>query len=647
MKAEIVAEKQTGGIAMAVEFFNCFHWQYSGIDELKRYLNNQGLTLSQVEEAFTIHKKEIAHELSQSDKGEIEIDPIEAAVLFLRKDKQEEGMNLLHKFFKAEFFYCTILECLKKEYYGELAGIAKENEFSMTSKDVEEIFRCIPTLFKFHTRFYNDLQRGANIGWMFIRHLNFFNLYLEYMRDCTQTVSKIRGYILDDSLHKVLSNIRKRSKRRRDDMVDLLLVPLDRIVDYKNLVDKLYAYADKTHAMNYGFLGKAAKNLSKIAKVIETEKYDISNKNEMNKAQLFFGKGIDVLVTNRVILRRGMMAYKTKLVSLKKKMYMFFLFNDALVWSMKKNEDPNIVKLWSCSVVKSSGKKFKLQTKGQFKALNLECASEEDRDEWYDAVEAAIISATEAETSAWSNFKTTDESPGTINKRSFSLYQNHNRTETMGSDQNGDGDEKKSNQEVKTQSSQQKLKSSKEDDGLAIETFKTAEMTSFSAPKAAAKMRNDDEMKGERVNGLKTVSPFSSQQVAQKSTKLKLSALNENSDEKKQRKPSCIRIEEDFDSFSESVKRAGTAGSSIFFLSLEDSKVSPDKSPELKDSSRIVVPIGNQISPLPEETIPGHRKTPSSPEETMQSQRRSSSVPQGEKHKHKKTPSFSLRLRDL
>jgi len=160
-------------------------------------------------------------------------------------------------------------------------------------------------------------------------------------------------------------------------------------------------------------------------------------------------------------------------------------------------------------------------------------------------------------------------------------------------------------------------------------------------------MRNDDEMKGERVNGLKTVSQSSNQQFAQKGTKLRLSALNENSDEKKQRKPSCIRIEEDFDSFSESVKRAGTVGSSIFFLSLEDSKVSPGNSPEMKDSSRISVPIGSQITPLPEETKPKHRKSPSSPAVTMQGQGRSSSVPQGAKHKHKKTPSFSLRLRDL
>ena len=72
-------------------------------------------------------------------------------------------------------------------------------------------------------------------------------------------------------------------------MVDLLLVPLDRIVDYKNLLDKLYEYADKIHAMNYRFLGEAAKNLSKIATAIEAEKYDISNKNESRNLAAIFG----------------------------------------------------------------------------------------------------------------------------------------------------------------------------------------------------------------------------------------------------------------------------------------------------------------------------------------------------------------------
>jgi len=624
MKTEIVSEKQPEGVAMAVKFFNCFHWKYSNVDDLQRYLiNKKGLTKGQIEEAMTIHQKEIAIKIkldSENDAAETELDPITSTIRFLLSDKQEEGKTLLQQFLKAEFFYCTILECLKKEYYNELAKIAGGTEFNMTSKEVHEIFRCIPTLFKFHKRFYSDLNNGSNIGWMFIRLHNYFKLYVEYMKDCRLAVNTIRGHILDDSLHKVLSKIRKTSKRRKDDMMDLLIVPLDRIMDYKNLLDKLYDYADKTHTMNYGFLGEAVKNISEIAEVIEAQKYEISNKNEMNKAQLFFGKEIDILVANRVILRRGMMAYKTKMVSLKKKMFMFFLFNDALVWSMKKSEDPKIVKLWTCTVVKGKGKKFKLQTKGQFKTLNLECASEKDSEEWYDALEAAISSASETNLSAWSKFESAEQNQGSIDIRSLSLYQDWNRTETMVGDENGDGDEKKSDHEVKSQASQKNVNSSKEDDGLAIETYNAGKITSYSAPKAAVKMSYDDEMKDEKSNGLKT-----GPQVAQKSTKVKLSNFDENLTEKSL--PKAIRTDEDVDSNSESVKRTG---SSIFFLSLSDDlKESPIKPPESKDIPRLI-PVEDQISPLPEETTPmqtpKHKKTPSN---------------------HKKSSSFSVRLSDL
>jgi len=612
MNKKVVSWNSNEGITKAVDFLNSFHRPGTGLKDLKRYLvNNQGLSQEQVTEALTIHQKDMESKTELSSKQNAEDnDPIESTVLLLRTEKQEEGRKLLRQFFKGEFFYCTILECLQKEYYEDLSLMAGGNEFNMTSDEVEQIFRHIPTLCKFHKLFYNDIYKGSNIGWMFVRHFNFFSMYVEYMKDCTFTVNKIREYILNDSLHRVLSNIRKRSKRRKDDMVDLLLVPLDRIVDYKNLLNKLYKYADKAHVINFEFLGKAVKKIKKTAKVVQTQKWDIANKNEMNKAQLFFGKQIDVLIPNRVILRRGMMAYKTGLAS-RKKMYMFFLFNDALVWTPTKAEAPKILKLWSCDVVKNSTRKLKLQTKGQFKVLNLECSSEVERDEWYEALESAIAKAKQNNTEGWSKFDSVDEKAGDISQRTYSLYQNYNRSDTIGSSPDGNGNGK-SWYENKTKESHN-LESSKQDHDGALWPVKIGAVTSFSASKAE---EDDDQLTSDFP---KVISPS-----AIKSPKLK-----EN------RKPNRFSADGDLDSESSPDHSIKRAGSSVFFLSLSEVvKTSPSNTAKPTDSN--LLSSEKQISDNPVETRP------------KQGISRSflNGVPKVDTQ-HKKSSSYSLRLNEL
>merc|ERR1719420_1497766 len=121
-----------------------------------------------------------------------------------------------------------------------------------------------------------DLNRGANIGKLFVKLFSFFKGYVEYMKDCTQTIEKMREYTRDKNLHKQLTKIRASSIRPKDDMVDLLLVPLDRIQDYKEFLDRLYEWTHQDHP-DYITLGKASRRIGRVAKYIEKYKYGISN----------------------------------------------------------------------------------------------------------------------------------------------------------------------------------------------------------------------------------------------------------------------------------------------------------------------------------------------------------------------------------
>merc|ERR1719285_609284 len=135
-------------------------------------------------------------------------------------------------------------------------------------------------------------------------------------------------HIHDIKLQRVLDQIRERSRR---DMVDLLLIPLDRIMDYKEFLDKLHAWADQEKGADYVFLGKATRRIGRVANWIGKHKDGILNRNEMNKVQQFLGKQCNILRPKRRIIRRGLVVRKTNSWPVRKKLHIFFLFSDVLL----------------------------------------------------------------------------------------------------------------------------------------------------------------------------------------------------------------------------------------------------------------------------------------------------------------------------
>jgi len=278
--------------------------------------------------------------------------------------------------------------------------MAQDRRFQMTRTEVDEIFLGIPRLVKFHRTFYHDLSQGSNIGRMFVRLIDYFKGYTEYMKNCAKTIQKMRDYIEDKIFWTCLKEIRASSRRRKDDMIDLLLAPLDRIMDYNDLLNTLLPWADKMQHYDYQFLRKASCRMCRIAKYIAQYKHGILNRNEMNKIQIFLGEQCWILSSKRRILRRGVIIRKTARWPPRKKSYVFLLFNDILAWATSEGELQSTVELRRCTLKPSDAKtnrdrKFKVLVSAKLrrnkgKTLLLECSSRRQRDEWYSAMELAI-----------------------------------------------------------------------------------------------------------------------------------------------------------------------------------------------------------------------------------------------------------------
>jgi len=229
---------------------------------LRSYLlSKHGLTKPQVDEAFRIHKrmtqqdeamyegqtegtpKEDFNRNSANSYGKSpfkEVTPLPESMAFLQENKKSEGQDLLQQFLRNELNYCNILECLYFEYYSALIEMADERRFDMTHEDLDQIFNRVPDLFSFHKdTFYTHLSQGMDIATTFLRFFKNLGQYAEYLKDCAATIKTMRKYTRDKKFHKCLEHIKRKSIRPNDDMTDLLLVPLDRISDYKQFLDKL------------------------------------------------------------------------------------------------------------------------------------------------------------------------------------------------------------------------------------------------------------------------------------------------------------------------------------------------------------------------------------------------------------------------
>jgi len=240
------------------------------------------------------------------------------------------------------------------------------------------------------------LKAGEDIGRMFVRLLHFFKKYPEYMKSLTVTIKQLGTYAGDKVFQKCLKQIRRDSKFQPHDLVGLMLIPLDRIVEYKVFLDNLVALANATKSRSE-YLNKAARRIGRISSYIKKYRSVINNIHEIYRVQIYLAGQVDIFADKRRLIKRGMIIRRTEGWTARNKQYVFFLFNDILLWTTKKGAFQNVVPLEKCEVLpwearNNSKHKLKLIAReDRVKTLWLECKSQRQRDDWYCTLERAIV----------------------------------------------------------------------------------------------------------------------------------------------------------------------------------------------------------------------------------------------------------------
>jgi len=266
-------EQADSKVGIAVEFLNDVSKQQYNEADLRRYLSGkQGLSSDQVDEAFKIHRcqsntsrdtvynemlePEVKLSSSRSgsrDRGESSCDRKErffsdqktsedkkssmgSNLLILQPGLRKEGDKLIRDFLVCERGYCIVLECMVEEYHRELLIRARRGSISLGLDEVNKMFQPIPKLLAFHKALYTDMMKGSNIGRLFYQRISFFKGYSEYIKHATSVIELLRKHVFDLQLHKCLNILRRKSRLKRNNLSDLMLTPLDRMMDYQSFL---------------------------------------------------------------------------------------------------------------------------------------------------------------------------------------------------------------------------------------------------------------------------------------------------------------------------------------------------------------------------------------------------------------------------
>jgi len=384
-------------VLTAVEFLCAINKKGHAEGTLKKYLRNRrNLTDKQISLAFEI----FTSRLERSSKPKVIAPEGIPKHSLLLTEKRGEGEILIENFLRTEKTYCKVIKCLIGEYWTCLSEMADQKKIKISRTELEPIFQRLQHLSRFHQSFLTDISsQEVNFGRMFIQNFAGFRDYIQYTKVCRSTVETMQKYINDKKLSKALGQIRVASRRPNDDMMDLILLPLDHIKQYKEFIDSLCQYADKNQESSYELLEKASRRIGRVVKWIAAHKHGIINCNEMNKVQQFLRNQCRVIGNNRRIVRRGMMTRRTTTWPARNKRYIFFLFNDVLLWTTRKGDLQNVVLVSDCEVQNSESttnraRKFEVvvnyKDSRKSKLLKLECNSLRQRTEWFDSLKKEI-----------------------------------------------------------------------------------------------------------------------------------------------------------------------------------------------------------------------------------------------------------------
>jgi Myosin head (motor domain)/RhoGEF domain/FYVE zinc finger/Myosin N-terminal SH3-like domain len=212
----------------------------------------------------------------------------------------------------------------------------------LKSKYTSVLFSNVEQLQAIHDKFLDDLHERMKdwntetcIADLFLEFAHYFKMYTVYVNSHPKG-EQLLAKLLKDSRHRRFQEFVEQCKNdprsRGLDIGSLLIGPIQRIPRYRLLLSELRKYTPEAHP-DYTDLGNAVELVESVAKHVNEALRQHENRRFIIRIQESFTGSVTLVAPNRVFVRKGELI---RVCRRQNKLYMFFLFNDILIYASKR-----------------------------------------------------------------------------------------------------------------------------------------------------------------------------------------------------------------------------------------------------------------------------------------------------------------------
>eukprot|EP01091_Cochliopodium_minus_P020058 TRINITY_DN8645_c0_g1_i1.p1 TRINITY_DN8645_c0_g1~~TRINITY_DN8645_c0_g1_i1.p1 ORF type:complete len:895 (-),score=264.14 TRINITY_DN8645_c0_g1_i1:1640-4324(-) len=260
-----------------------------------------------------------------SDQSSVEDTSVEKKVPRSKYEHVDEEIK------ETERQYVENLETVINDYIKPIQemGILDTNQ-------IHGLFSTIQVIHNFNNQLYEDLKNNSSTAQIFNQYFQGFRLYSQYCVDYPKSQNLMNDLLKNNTTFKNFCAEKKKNDKKRLQLQDYLIMPIQRICKYPLLFGELLKCCPETESDDYKMITLVLDNLKKTANHVNAKKLDAERKEMVRTLEksIYVPKNFQLLEPGRFFVREGVLSLTDESGNSCERT--FYLFNDFI--TQKKSE---------------------------------------------------------------------------------------------------------------------------------------------------------------------------------------------------------------------------------------------------------------------------------------------------------------------
>lgn len=248
----------------------------------------------------------------------------------------EKRDNNANEFLTTEQSYLKSLIVLNEVYRRPMINASKKEEIPLSLDEVDAIFsKYFTQILKVNLTLLKGLvERLENwsptqlLGDLLLDLMPFLKMYTNYTGGWEKAISILDEYESKESFNNFIQQCIAQYPNAQP-IRSYLIMPIQRIPRYRLLLEDLIKHTDKSHP-DYESLSSSLNKVMHVANQVDQAINEQKNRAKLLQVQKKFLENVPIFEAGRVFIKEGEL---TKICRKDNKKFMFFLFNDMLMYA--------------------------------------------------------------------------------------------------------------------------------------------------------------------------------------------------------------------------------------------------------------------------------------------------------------------------